>query len=364
MKVNLKFLVIVALLSSLPGCSSMNFYSQAVKGQLQLLWNRRSLEVVLADPSTNSEVKKKLELARDVLSFAEQQLGLPVEGSYSSYVDTGKPFVIWNVFAADEFSIELQTFCYPIAGCVSYRGFFEEAAAREFAANLQSQGYEVFVGGVAAYSTLGWFDDPVLNTFLNRSDEKLAALLFHELAHKVVYIPGDTRFNESFATAVERIALSRWLEARVSESKNEPDKFLQHLASQKRSQEVIQLIANTRVLLAEIYRQEMSDSDKKNRKIAVIASLRSQYHTLRERWYESELGTTFPEFEFWMQGDINNARLGTVADYNDLVPAFEQLYQEKDANLVRFLQACQALSSLSNEERLIKLEQMATLNAK
>ncbi len=352
MKVSLRNLIITALTCSLMGCGSLNFYAQAVTGQMQLLLDRRSIDIVLAEPNVSRVVKEKLILSRDVLKFAQEELGLPVEDSYSSYVDTGKRFVVWNVFAAEEFSAELQTFCYPIAGCVSYRGFFREEAAQEFAAKLRRQGYEVFVGGVAAYSTLGWFDDPLLNTFIARTDEKLAALLFHELAHKVMYVPGDTRFNESFATAVERIALSRWLAAR-----GQPDAFYSHLAAEERSQAVIKLIAMTRNQLAEIYRGEDSDNVKRQRKEVAIAMLKSDYKNLKKNWHDSE--TTFPEFEFWMQGEINNARLGTVADYNDLVPLFEKVYLRHGKDLPSFFQTCRDLANLAADQRITRLESLA-----
>jgi len=352
MKLTLRSLTLVALLCTLASCSSLNFYTQAVTGQMQLLWNRRSIDVVLADPEVRSEVKDKLILARDVLTFAEEQLGLPVEDSYSSYVDTGKKYVVWNVFAAEEFSAELQTFCYPIAGCVSYRGFFEEAAARDFATGLEQKGYEIFVGGVAAYSTLGWFNDPLLNTFLNRSDEKLAALLFHELAHKVIYVPGDTRFNESFATAVERIALSRWLASR-----NQPHAFDMHLAAQARSQAVIRLIGATRDQLREIYRSDDPDEKKREAKHRAIAELQADYQILRDNWRDRE--ARFTEFEFWMQGDVNNARLGTVADYHDLVPLFEKVYAGNGEDLASFFKTCHELTSLAVDERVNRLEALA-----
>ena len=353
MKVSLKNLVMTALTCSLMGCTSLNFYTQAVTGQVQLLLDRQPIDIVLAEPTVSQEVKNKLLLSRDVLKFAEEELGLPVEDSYSSYVDTGKRFVVWNVFAAEEFSAELQTFCYPIAGCVSYRGFFKEGAAQAFASKLRQQGYEIFVGGVAAYSTLGWFDDPLLNTFMVRTDEKLAALLFHELAHKVMYVPGDTRFNESFATAVERIALSRWLAAR-----GQPDAFDLHLAAEERSRAVIKLIAVTRNQLAEIYRGEDPDKVKRERKEIAIAKLQSNYKSLKANWHDPE--TTFPEFEFWMQGEINNARLGTVADYNDLVPLFEKVYARHGEDLPSFFETCRDLANLTADLRISRLESLAT----
>lgn len=352
MNIVFRNLVLIALLSVTAGCSTVNFYRQAVTGQIGLLWKRRPLDAVLADPKVTAEIKRKIAVAQEVLLFAADALDLPVENSYSGYVDTGKRYVVWNVFAAEEFSLDLRTFCYPIAGCVSYRGFFKEEDARKFATGLKNEGLDVFMGGVAAYSTLGWFDDPLLNTFIVRTDEKLAALLFHELAHKVVYVAGDTRFNESFATTVERIALSQWLASR-----NQPEMFEQHLASEKRSQRVIKMIRETRNQLGEIYQQETTEELKRAQKQRIILALQSKYSDLRKSWGESE--ADFPEFRFWMQGRINNAQLGTVADYNGLVPLFEKLYVLEGKNLAGFIQVCQDLTNLPIEEREKKLTELA-----
>jgi predicted aminopeptidase len=352
MNIVLRNLVLIALLGVTAGCSTVSFYTQAVAGQVGLLWQRRSLEVVLADSNVTAEVKRKITVAQETLIFAAEVLDLPVDSSYSSYVDTGKRYIVWNVFAAEEFSLDLRTFCYPIAGCVSYRGFFNEEDARVFAAGLENEGLDVFIGGVAAYSTLGWFDDPLLNTFMMRTDEKLSALLFHELAHKVVYVAGDTRFNESFATSVERIALSRWLASR-----DQPKMYQQHLALEKRSQQVIEMIGETRNQLGEIYQQDTTEELKRIHKQRTIAALQSSYSDLRKSWGEPE--SDFSEFRFWMQGSINNARLGTVADYNGLVPLFEKLYILEGENLANFIQACQDLTDLSIKDREQKLAELA-----
>lgn len=352
MNMVLRTFVMIALLGVTVSCSTVSFYTQAVTGQVGLLWKRRPLAVVLADPKVTAEVKRKIAVAQEVLIFAAETLDLPVENSYSGYVDTEKKYVVWNVFAAEEFSLDLRTFCYPIAGCVSYRGFFKEEAARKFAAGLEQEGLDVFMGGVAAYSTLGWFDDPLLNTFIVRTDEKLAALLFHELAHKVVYVAGDTRFNESFATAVERITLSQWLASR-----NQPEMFEQHVASQKRSQQVIKIINETRNQLGEIYGSETSEVSKRAQKQKTITALQSKYSELRKSWGESD--ADFPEFKFWMQGSVNNAQLGTVADYNGLLPLFEKLYILEDHDLASFIQACQDLTNLPIKELEKKLAELA-----
>jgi hypothetical protein len=206
--------LLLALL--LPACSSLGYYGQAVNGQLQLLARRQPIDSLLEAESTPADLRARLALVRQLLDFAAQELALPVHDQYRSYVELDRPFVVWNVFATPEFSMQPKTWCFPVAGCVAYRGWFSEARARADARRLREAGFDVFVGGVAAYSTLGWFSDPVLSTVLYREDHRLAMLLFHELAHQVAYTRDDSVFNESFATAVEQLGLAAWLAANAS----------------------------------------------------------------------------------------------------------------------------------------------------
>jgi len=195
------------------GCESIGYYRQAIEGHLGVMASARPIDAWLADPSTSPALRERLETARRIRQFASRELGLPDNGSYLSYADLGRPFVAWNVFAAEEFSVEPKKECFPFAGCVSYRGFFAEEEARRHAAQLREAGYDVHVAGVPAYSTLGWFEDPLLSSFILYSDAQLARLIFHELAHQMVYAGGDTTFNESFAVVVEEEGVRRWLEA-------------------------------------------------------------------------------------------------------------------------------------------------------
>ncbi|XOV87339.1 MAG: aminopeptidase [Pseudomonadota bacterium] len=333
------------------GCSTLGFYSQAIAGQMALLAKRRDIEAVIADPATDDVLRQKLTLVEEVRAFAGGELGLPVDETFGSYVDTERDFVVWNVFAAKEFSTWLETFCYPIAGCVSYRGYFSEDRAQAFAESLAAEGLEVFVGGVAAYSTLGWFADPVLNTFVRRDDTRLAALLFHELAHKALYLPGDTRFNESFATALERQALKRWLASKADGTSAVA--FQNYLARQKREESVIQLIDGTRQALETLYASEIPDDVKRTRKARLIDGMRASYEQLRLGWAVGN------EFQNWMQGDINNARMGTVADYHGWVPAFDALFRSVDGDLVRFVAEAARISRLDAEARAARLQLLA-----
>jgi predicted aminopeptidase len=338
--------ILVSVLVS--GCSTVEFYSQAVLGQMSILANRKSVEKVVADPKTAPDTRQKLELAMDVTIFASESLGLPVEDSYDSYVDTGRRYVVWNVFAAPELSLAMKSFCYPIAGCVTYRGFFDEADARSFAGSLRDEGYDVFVGGVAAYSTLGWFDDPILNTFLTRSDVSLAALLFHELAHKVVYVPDDTSFNESFATTVEHVALKHWLAERAAS-----DEFEAYLARESRQKLVITLINGARTELEELYATDADDEAKRTAKTAIIDELRADYESMRDGWGE------YNEFQFWMETEINNAKLGTIGNYNDWVESFEAILAEEDGDISRFIERVKTLATEDKAARDEKLKMLA-----
>ena len=335
--------VLVLVTLCLGGCSTVGFYGQAVVGQLSLLMHRRPIDKVLADPHTSPTLRHKLEVAQAVRKYAAG-LGLSVGGSYSTYEDIGRPYVVWNVFAAPEFSLVPRTFCYPIAGCVSYRGYFSKAKAQRFAKALAADGYDVYMGGVAAYSTLGWFNDPVLNTFVNRSDADLAALLFHELAHKTLYVKGDTRFNESYATAVEQVALKRWLAGQ-----GKPEAFSDYKADRERRSKVIALIEATNRRLQSLYAGDLEPDAMRAAKARNIAELRRQYDALREGWGQHD------DFAWWMKTPINNAKLGTIATYNDWVSGFKALLAARDGDMPAFLREVKVLAKLPAKQRDAKM---------
>ena len=334
------YFLVGSLLIILTGCHSIQFYHQAIVGQTKLLMQREDT----GNLRTHAEptLRARLKLADGILIFAEHA-GLSVGGSYTSYVATGESYIIWNVFAAKPYALKLKTFCFPIAGCVSYRGYFDEKVARRYADHLVEEGYEVYVGGVVAYSTLGWFDDPLLDTFLFRSDEQLAALLFHELAHQLVYVPGDTRFNESVATAVEQHMLKKWLLA-----SDRQGSFDEYLAGLQRRQSVLELIGTTREQLSVLYQSGVSKQKMEQRKRTIIARMVEDYSTLQATW---PIGA---EFHDWMNSEINNAKLETVADYNQWVPVFAAIL--KGGGLVRFKQEVKTFASMSSAERGARLE--------
>ena len=230
------------------GCQSLSYYTQAIGGHLKVMAHARPVEDWLADPATDAQLRQRLETARRIRAFASKELGLPDNGSYLAYAELNRPAVVWNVFAAPVFSVEPKAECFPFTGCVSYRGFYAEADARRHADKLRADGYDVHVGGVPAYSTLGWFDDPLLSTFIRYPDAQLARLVFHELSHQLVYAKGDTTFNESFAVTVEEEGVRRWLQAEGRSG--ELDAFR---ATQARQREFARRVSQTRERLALVY---------------------------------------------------------------------------------------------------------------
>ena len=295
-----RWLAIAGVVLFIAGCQSLAYYTQAIGGHLRVLAKARPVEDWLADPATPPELKVRLQTARRIREFASQELKLPDNKSYFAYADLERPFVVWNVFAAPELSVEPKAECFPFTGCVSYRGFYSEDEARKHAARLREAGYDVYVGGVPAYSTLGWFDDPLLSTFIRYPDAQLARLIFHELAHQLVYKKGDTTFNESFAVTVEEEGVRRWLEH--EKRTGELEAFQ---AAQARKREAAQRVAQARERLAALYRMDLSDEQKLEHK-------RLEWQRLRERY------PALPE-------EPNNAFLASVALYTELVPSFERL---------------------------------------
>jgi predicted aminopeptidase len=257
-----KVSIVFCFLTLVSGCETLQFYHQAATGQVSLLWRRTPTDELLQS-KIDPVLRDRIEIADQILGFASE-IGLPVSGAYLSYVATGEPYVVWNVFAAKPYELALKTSCFPVAGCVTYRGYFKRVDAERYAKHLENKGYEVYVGGVAAYSTLGWFNDPLLDTFLFRSDEQLAALLFHELAHQVIYIKDDTRFNESLATTIELYALEQWLLAR-----GESHRFDRYRLSLARRDSVIELIMLARSRLAVLYDSGISVAELEVKKQSV-----------------------------------------------------------------------------------------------
>ena len=323
-------LCLCALLPALTGCYLM----QAAAGQMEVARKRQPIAEVIASPSTPAPLKTRLEYVSAAREFAIRELALPDNDSYRSYADVGRPFVVWNVFAAERFSVEPRRWCFPIVGCVVYRGYFDEASAQKYARRLRLNGYDTAVGGVAAYSTLGHFKDPVLNTMLGWGDAQLAATLFHELAHQVLYVPGDSDFNEAFATVVEEAGIDRWLHARGL-----LDNLKAWRTYRQRSARFVGLLLDTRARLAELYASTLSEVEKADRKQLEFARLKLDYERIkRDEW------NGYSGYDHWFARTLNNAHLVSAATYHACVPALTQVLRSVDNDLPRFYEKVKALS--------------------
>lgn len=335
--------LIVAL--SLGGCASLGYYMQAMQGQLSLMSSAKPIDTWLADPAVGDDLKTRLQRAKDIRIFAARELGLPDNRSYTSYADLKRPYVMWNVVATPELSMKPVQWCFPVAGCVDYRGYYSKQAAQQFAEGLRRQGYDVRVSGVPAYSTLGWFNDPVLSTFIDYPEAEVARLVFHELAHQVAYAPGDSQFNESFATAVEEVGVERWLAAQGDEGMRE-----RYRAWRERKQDFLALLDAHRRQLEANFERIASDADKRERKAEIIASLEREYETMKAGRWGGHAG-----YDRWFAEPVSNAHFALVATYHDLVPAFHQLYAEHD-DLGQFYRRVKTIAKLDKPRRRALLE--------
>ncbi len=330
MENSLRILLSLLALPMLAGCETLSYYAQAVSGQLSMMSRARPVEDLLADPATPQPLRERLALADSIRDYAVKELKLPENGSYRSYADLGRPYVVWNVVAAPEFSLEPVESCFPVAGCVPYRGFFAQEDAERHAERLRAAGNDVNLRGVRAYSTLGRFDDPLLSTFIRNPDTELARLIFHELAHQLLYVKGDSTFNESFAVAVERAGVQRWLAATGRSAG-----LKVFFEGQETSRKFMEEMARARTRLQALYRQRLAPEEMRERKRAEFSRLQKDLEaTSRFRIQEP-----------------NNALLASYATYTQLVPAFEQLLAEAGGDLEQFYARVKALSASAPSSR-------------
>jgi predicted aminopeptidase len=330
-----------ALIVALVAVSSGGCYIvQSVQGQLSLLSKRQPITRVIAEPSTPPALRTQLEAVAAIRDFASRELGLPDNGSYRSYADVHRRYVVWTVVAAPEFSVDAKQWCYPIVGCVAYRGYFVEDRARRFAARLHSRGFDVTVGGVAAYSTLGHFDDPVLNTMMGWSDVELAEIIFHELTHQLLYVPNDSSFNEALATMVAEEGVRRWLHAQGRDAD-----LARYLVEQDRYLKVIDLLSATRAELRAVYASGIAPALMREKKRAAFAALGSSFAVLKAGW-----GGHAP-FESWFDGDLNNANLASIATYYTCVPGFKRELKAAGGDLTVFYARVRELAKLDQKTR-------------
>lgn len=340
--------VIVALTLAAGGCARTGYYLQSVGGQLDLLSRRVAIEKLIKDPETPDELRQRLVTISVIRDFASSELGLPDNRSYRSYADLERRYVVWNVFAAGEFSVEPEIWCFPFVGCVAYRGYFSENSARQYAAKLADEGLDVYVAGIAAYSTLGRFADPVLNTMLTGDEISLAGLIFHELSHQQLYLRDATVFNESFASMVEEEGLRRWLAERGNE-KAWDDWVLR----QDRWEQFNDIVAAARQRLVVLYESELAPDQMRSQKQQVIADLRAEHERLRQQW------GGYSGYEGWFAGPLNNAQLSSVSTYRLLVPAFRQLLSESGSDMAVFFRRAEEIAALSDEEREKVLQELS-----
>jgi predicted aminopeptidase len=334
--------ILVAFLClALAGCSEMNYYRQAALGQWHLLAQRRDIQELIAAEETPADLRERLELVQEIRNFASEELLLPDNRSYRTYADLGRAYAVWNVVAAPSLSVDPVTWCFPVAGCVPYRGYFDEAAAQYFARHLEGQGYDVHVYGVPAYSTLNWFDDPVLNTFVHYPEAHLAGLIFHELAHQKLYIKNDGVFNESFAQTIELVGIERWLISR-----QQPDAVVAYRQYRARQQEFIDLVLQTRQKLDKLYRSDdIAESAKLATREQLFSEFQQRYATLKQGWGGDG------RFDGWANRPLNNSHFALVATYHTYVPAFFYLLKESDGDLLSFYQKAAELAGLSPTQR-------------
>lgn len=324
----LQYLVLLVLLSPLSGC----YVLQAARGQMEVMSRREPIQALIGRPDTPDPLRSRLRYVTEARQFAVTELGLPDNESYRTYADLRRSFVVWNVFATPEFSVEPRRWCFPIAGCVVYRGYFNENAARRYARRLRANGYDASVGGVAAYSTLGHFADPVLNTMLKWSDAQLAATLFHELAHQVIYVAGDSEFNEAFATVVEEEGVRRWLEQRGKTSD-----LIRWREQRAREAEFSRLLLDTRERLRALYASKLPRDEMRHRKHQLFGELKFRYWQLKRKW------NGYSGYDRFFDRALNNSHLVSIATYRECLPQLRRELAAVDKNLPRFYERLRKL---------------------
>ena len=334
----------------LSACSTISYYGQSIQGQMSLLFHRESIDDVLNNPETPEKLKISLQQAQSIRQYASDKLALPDNKSYLYYVDLGRPYVVWNVFAAPEFSLKPTNWCYPIVGCVSYRGYFAQDDAESEASSLKLKNLDVHVAGISAYSTLGWFNDPLMNTMLHWKQRSLAGLIFHELSHQLIYIKNETGFNEAFSSSIERLGTIQWI------LESHPEQLESYLSYLQAQSDFRDLLLSSRTKLNDLYASSINDEIKRNKKQKIIDDMNVQYATLKKQWPENI------HFDAWFNKPINNARLTSAMTYLQDIPAFFQLFIEEDGQWPAFYKRVISLEDLEKEERQNLIKEKSRLN--
>jgi len=342
------FRPVIVLISMLllSACNTVSYYSQAVSGHFDLLSQRQPVDKLIADPATPEPLRRQLTQSQAMLRFAFDELKLPDNGSYTRYVALQQPYPVWNVLATPEFSLRPKTWCAPVVGCVAYRNYYDQQAARDFAERLRRQGFDVYVGAVTAYSTLGWFRDPLLSSMLRGSEADLAGVLFHELAHQKVFAASDTAFTESFATTVEIEGVRRWLD------KQDPGLFAAWHLRKQRSEQFITLVLTYKTQLEALYASSAPRSEMRSQKQKLFAALKEEYLVLKKQWQG------YDGYDHWFDSGLNNAKLASVGNYHGYVPALQALLRESGNDLAEFYRRAERLVQLDKQARLLELKRL------
>jgi predicted aminopeptidase len=333
-------IILVAATIVLGGCAELSYYGHAAAGQFEVIHNRRPIPEVIADPQTSTSVRERLQYIEQAHEFAIRELHLPDSDSYRSYSDVGRPYVLWNVFATQELSLQQKQWCYPFLGCQAYRAFFNEQYAHELAAELQAQGWDVYVAPSPAYSTRGWFADPIYNPVLRYPAIDSAAILFHELAHEKIYLQNDSQANESFAMTVQLEGVRRWLA-----HQQQVDSFDEYAMDSQRDNEFVELLISYREKLMELYASQKQDRHKRATKRRILNRLRRAYLVLKESW------DGYAGYDHWFEKRLNNAVLAPVGTYHQDVPVFQALLEQHQGDLPSFYQAAEQLAQMDAEQR-------------
>lgn len=347
-----RLLAALVMAFAVAGCTSISYYAQSLEGHVEIMAARRNVGKLIRDPSTPKPLRAKLASAAAIRRFATDELALPDNSSYRSYVDIGRDNVTYAVFAAPQFSLAPVTWCFPVFGCVPYRGYFSRKSATESAAELQRQGLDVYVSGVTAYSTLGWFSDPLLSTMLRHDDAYIASLVFHELAHQKIYVNNDSAFNEAFAVSVETSGARKWLRAAGNRAG-----LRRYEANRKRSADFLTLIAKTRDELRQVYGSPRTPEQMAAAKDAAIDRLRMRYRHMRDKRWAGYRG-----YDAWFDSPINNAKLAATAVYGEQVPAFLHLFDLCSGDYPRFYASVRRIAALPAASRAEALKTAATCN--
>lgn len=325
---------------TLSACSTFGYYVDLMTGHSELLEQQKPIAELIANKETSPKLRRLLQTSQNIRDFASKVLYLPENNSYRMYADLKRPYAVWNVVATKEFSVLAKKWCFLIVGCLSYRGYFSKEEAVNFANKLKGEGYDIYVAGANAYSTLGWFDDPLLNTMLYKSETRRAGIIFHELAHQVLYIDNDSAFNEAFATVVEKEGIRRWMV-----QKGQQDKYDDYILDKKLDYEFTKLLQAAREKLKQLYSKVLPDQEKRKAKTNIFSLLQKEYIVLKKTW------GNIKTYDKWMEQELNNSHLLLIATYHELVPLFQKLLKKENNNLEQFYGAVKILGKLDKEKR-------------